>query len=414
VNDKRSRDTWRARRLPPLKTWVTSALLVLVAAYGWGTSTASADPTFGVMNASGGIYWRSGPDWNTPVAVAGNGFYPDTIIAVHCYQGGAGNVPGSTDSMWEQASVAGGSGTGSGWINEHFINDGAPINQPSPGAPPCGATAPPGAGQPPATGGPPPASGPLPAGSFAVMNASGGIYWRSGPDWNTPVVAAGNGFYPDTIITVECYRPGVANVPGSSNGMWELAHVASGRGNGSGWINGHFINDGSSVNQPSPGVQPCAGSTSPTRPSAPAAGRCYGDYCSGRDPEKEGCAADSTTLAFRDLSGARLELRWSARCKTEWAKWIQYPVGLKSDVPTALFAIQDTGYTQSASYDINGAPTNASASATNGGITTSWTPMIYSPVHLVRAVVNVQCGDRGLLASAVDCYLNGKAQTEAR
>ncbi|HEY8809447.1 MAG TPA: hypothetical protein VIM28_05440, partial [Solirubrobacterales bacterium] len=105
-------------------------------------STAMADPTYGVMNAEGGIYWRSGPDWNTPEAIAGNGFYPDTIIAVHCYQSGAGNVPGSTDSMWEQASVAAGSGSGSGWVNEHFINDGQPINQPSPGVPPCGGSSP--------------------------------------------------------------------------------------------------------------------------------------------------------------------------------------------------------------------------------------------------------------------------------
>jgi hypothetical protein len=106
-------------------------------------AAALADPTFGVMNASGGIYWRSGPDWNTAEAVAGNGFYPDTTIAVHCYQSGAGNVPGSADTMWEQASVAGGSGTGSGWINEHFVNDGSSINQPSPGVPPCNAPAPP-------------------------------------------------------------------------------------------------------------------------------------------------------------------------------------------------------------------------------------------------------------------------------
>ena len=103
------------------------------------------------MNASGGIYWRSAPDWNTAEAVAGNGFYPNTLIAVRCYQSGAGNVPGSADTMWEQATDVGGQGTGSGWINEHFINDGSAINQPSPGVPPCGqqtSTPPPVAGPP--------------------------------------------------------------------------------------------------------------------------------------------------------------------------------------------------------------------------------------------------------------------------
>jgi hypothetical protein len=95
------------------------------------------------MNAAGGIYWRSGPDWNTPVAVAGNGFYPGTVIKISCYQPGAANVPGSADSMWEQASWVSGPGTGSGWINEHFISDGSAINQPSPGAPACSAPPPP-------------------------------------------------------------------------------------------------------------------------------------------------------------------------------------------------------------------------------------------------------------------------------
>ena len=33
-------------------------------------------------------------------------------------------------------------GSGSGWINEHFINDGSAINQPSPGAPPCSTSTP--------------------------------------------------------------------------------------------------------------------------------------------------------------------------------------------------------------------------------------------------------------------------------
>ncbi len=90
-----------------------------------------------VMNASGGIYWRSGPDWNTPEAVPGNGFYPATVIAVQCYQAGGADVPDTTDGMWEQATWVSGPGSGHGWINEHFINDGAALNQPSPGAPAC-------------------------------------------------------------------------------------------------------------------------------------------------------------------------------------------------------------------------------------------------------------------------------------
>jgi len=124
-------------------TLITSMLLV--------PTVASADSTFSVMNASGGIYWRSAPDWNTAEAVSGNGFYPNTVISVSCYQSGAANVPGSTDSMWEQASWVSGQGGGHGWINEHFINDGSALNQPSPGIGPC-TTSPPPPPPPPAVG----------------------------------------------------------------------------------------------------------------------------------------------------------------------------------------------------------------------------------------------------------------------
>jgi hypothetical protein len=39
--------------------------------------------------------------------------------------------------MWEHATDVAGPGYGSGWINEHFINDSQAINLPSPGVPPC-------------------------------------------------------------------------------------------------------------------------------------------------------------------------------------------------------------------------------------------------------------------------------------
>ena len=119
------------------------AVLAIVVFGALLPSVASADPTFSVMNAAGGIYWRSAPDWNTAEQISGFGFYDGTTISVQCYQSGAGNVPGSADTMWEQATDVAGPGYGSGWINEHFINDGQPINQPSPGVPPCNQPPPP-------------------------------------------------------------------------------------------------------------------------------------------------------------------------------------------------------------------------------------------------------------------------------
>jgi Protein of unknown function (DUF2690) len=247
--------------------------------------------------------------------------------------------------------------------------------------------------------------------TFPVMNAEGGIYWRSAPDWGTPIVEPDSGVFEGTTIAVQCYQSG-SSVPGSEDTMWEQASVVEGPGRGSGWLNEHFVNDGQRIDQPSPGVPPCGGGSN--QGSAPAAQvSCYGNYCSGKDPRQTGCSAGAETLAAKELTGARLELRWSSRCKTEWARWIQYS-GVSADTPTELFAIQDTGYTQSASYGVNGEPENPAASSTSNGITTSWTPMIYSPVHLVRAVADIQCGGDSLWAAAGDCALNGRVQTAAR
>jgi hypothetical protein len=101
---------------------------------------AASSHVFQTMNDSGGIYWRSGTNWNTPIRKSGYGVYPGTSISVTCYKLGTGNVPGSADAMWVRASWVSGPGTGSGWINEHFVNDGAPINRAAPGIPPCVST----------------------------------------------------------------------------------------------------------------------------------------------------------------------------------------------------------------------------------------------------------------------------------
>ncbi|HEY5052912.1 MAG TPA: hypothetical protein VII45_05825 [Solirubrobacterales bacterium] len=209
-----------------------------------------ADPTYGVMNAEGGIYWRSGPDWNTPEAVSGNGFYPNTVIAVHCYQSGAGNVPGSTDSMWEQASDVGGSGYGSGWINEHFINDGQPINQPSPGVPPCG-SAPPG-----------PAPGPAPAAGlvFTVFNAEGGIYYRNSAEWSNTTKTPGVGVYNGDQVELICGALGDSVGPYNDR-AWSKVRNLSRPGIGEGWVNEHFINDGAPANAFVPGEPSCGASS---------------------------------------------------------------------------------------------------------------------------------------------------------
>ena len=228
------------------------------------TAAPSAPPPlssgqFTVMNASGGIYWRSAPDWNTPEAVAGNGFYPNTVIAVSCYQAGAADVPGSTDGMWDKQAGSAAKDPATAGSTSTSSTTAPPTTSHPPASDP--------AQTPPRHRPPTPdqtrARGSLAAGQFPVANASGGVYWRSGPDWNTAEATPGVGFYPGTIIAASCYQAGAANVPGSTDGMWEQASWVSGQGSGHGWINEHFINDGSANNQPSPGIGPCSNPTPP-------------------------------------------------------------------------------------------------------------------------------------------------------
>ena len=238
------------------------ALLVISGVAVESTGSAFAAPVFSTMNDQGGIYWRSAPDWNTPVAQSGNGYYPGTNVTVTCYQLGT-TVPGSSNTMWVQASWASGPGTGSGWMNEHFVNDGAPINQAAAGVPPCGTNPQPPTTTPAPAPAPTPAPAPAPApaptspATFPSMNDQSGIFWRSAPGWNSAVRQAGNGFYAGTTVHVSCYQTGTT-VPGSSNTMWVQASWVSGPGHGSGWMNEHFVNDGAPMNQAAPGVPACS------------------------------------------------------------------------------------------------------------------------------------------------------------
>ncbi|GAA1384678.1 DUF2690 domain-containing protein [Catellatospora chokoriensis] len=40
------------------------------------------------------------------------------------------------------------------------------------------------------------------------------------------------------------------------------------------------------------------------------------------------CGDDAGTAAYKDIPGARLEVRWSPRCKTNWARVTVYPTGI--------------------------------------------------------------------------------------
>lgn len=110
---------------------------------------------------------------------------------------------------------------------------------------------------------------------------------------------------------------------------------------------------------------------------------CYGDYCSGQDPQSSGCAADAYTATSWGNSQFMLETRYSPACKTNWTRITMYDTGTFGCTPGGtLSSVQDTGYTQSKYID----------SACSVPSFTAWTPMIYSPVHQVRGRFTTSAG----------------------
>lgn len=114
---------------------------------------------------------------------------------------------------------------------------------------------------------------------------------------------------------------------------------------------------------------------------------CWGDWCSGKDPQTTGCANGAITVSSVPIEKATvvpgtdqrywqqvaiLDLRWSPTCKTNWAR---LSVTTQNGV-NRLFVTQDTGYEQSKA-------TAGWLGDTYPGV--FYTAMIYSPVARCRA-----------------------------
>ena len=110
---------------------------------GSGSATASSAPSDShvvtVVNATGGVFWRSSTDWNTPIRVDGSGVYNGDHVALLCWQRGASNTPPYRNNpLWYQAAVVQGRGKGQGWVNDHFLTTGSNVpNVPVGGVPTC-------------------------------------------------------------------------------------------------------------------------------------------------------------------------------------------------------------------------------------------------------------------------------------
>lgn len=75
---------------------------------------------------------------------------------------------------------------------------------------------------------------------------------------NKSIQLARQGVYTRDTVTLECYQRGGTIPPYYNNPLWYWAEVVSGYGQGSGWVNDHFLNTGTNQpNIPVAGVPVC-------------------------------------------------------------------------------------------------------------------------------------------------------------
>jgi hypothetical protein len=99
-------------------------------------SSGGGSLVFTVFNAEGGIYYRNSPHWSDTSATPGVGVYNGDQVQLIC--GAFGDPVGPfNDTAWSYVNNLSRS-VGSGWVDEHFINDGAPDNAFVAGEPMCG------------------------------------------------------------------------------------------------------------------------------------------------------------------------------------------------------------------------------------------------------------------------------------
>ena len=96
---------------------------------------------------------------------------------------------------------------------------------------------------------------------------------------------------------------------------------------------------------------------------APKQATCSTDSCTGQRPELTGCDKDGQTVRTGQVFGANgksvgtIELRWSARCQTNWAR-VTSGVGVQ---PLSATVTRD----------------DAKAVASNFNGTQTWSPMVW-------------------------------------
>jgi hypothetical protein len=98
--------------------------------------SSSPGGIYTIMDAAGGIYFRNSPSWGDARQIPGQGVYDGDQVQLLC--GAFGEAYGPYNNRWwSYAQNLTRPAAGKGWVNAHFINDGMPANQASPGEVTC-------------------------------------------------------------------------------------------------------------------------------------------------------------------------------------------------------------------------------------------------------------------------------------
>jgi hypothetical protein len=98
---------------------------------------AASGLIFSIFNADGGVFYRDSPSWSDTRRIPGVGVYDGDRVELIC--GRLGTSVGPYDNRaWSLVRNLS-RPVGEGWVNEHFIDDGAPSNSFLAAEPQCGA-----------------------------------------------------------------------------------------------------------------------------------------------------------------------------------------------------------------------------------------------------------------------------------
>lgn len=121
-----------------LRSTLTKAAVGAVAVTGVlsaATGVADAGPTYNVVNADGGVYWRNSPNWNDTNRITGQGVYNGDQLDLKCWEYGTSAGSYSPNPLWYYAYSY--TRNQWGWVNDHYLTTPGTAASPQPQGYPC-------------------------------------------------------------------------------------------------------------------------------------------------------------------------------------------------------------------------------------------------------------------------------------